>query len=503
MVFNLNAFLAFLISFSISFSFFYHSIYFVLIQGAGGSNGNLLFLASAQILSAYVNDTVSIDVEGNLNLRYSTGSSGDTAQLKAAQGLVVSSHFAFALQNMDINGGLVICCSGEYLLLRSRNGGVAVDNLGEDTAQSFNTQGQRSYVQQQHGASAFFARKYASLNSSTYSNAFVRVNAFIGLLAHEFLNSSLYSGDTRRTAYQYNLGDIAVGKASVAHSLANRAHGAFYQISSHSFEFSTSQVHIQMFRAISTCSDEGQVDIGAHYAGQLNFSFFGSFTQTLHSHAVGGEVNAFGLLKFFNHPVNNLLIEVIAAHMGITIGCFYFEYTIAYIQNGYIEGAAAQVIYHDGVVVGLVNAISQGCSSRLVDNTQYFQTGNFACVLSCLTLAIVEVCRNGNYCLGYLFTQISFSVSLQLLQNHCGNFFRRVFFIIDGYTIAALAHMTFNGADGSIRVRNCLAFCQLANQTLTIFSKANYGRGQTGTLLVSNNGGFAAFHYSNNRVSST
>ena len=56
---------------------------------------------------------------------------------------------------------------------------------------------------------------------------------------------------------------------------------------------------------------------------------------------------------------------------------------------------------------------------------------------------------------------------------------------------------------GSIRVGNSLALCQLTNQTLAIFSEANYGRGQTGAFLVSNNSRFAAFHYSNNRVSST
>ena len=258
-----------------------------------------------------------------------------------------------------------------------------------------------------------------------------------------------------------------------------------------------------MLRAVCACGDKRQVDVGAHNAGQLDLSLFSSLTQTLHSHTVGRKVDAFGFLEFVNHPVHNLFIKVIAAQMGITIGGLYLEYAVADIQDGYIESAAAKVINHDGVVVGLVNAIGQGCGSRLVNDTQNIKACDLACVLGCLTLAVVEICRNGDNCLGYGFAQVSFGVSLQLLQDHCGNFFRGIFFVVDGYPVAALAHMTLNGADGSVRVGNSLTLCQLANQTLAVFSKANYGRGQTAALLVGDDGGFAALHNCNNTICST
>ena len=436
-----------------------------------------MFFAGAKVFSAYVNDTVSIDVEGNFDFRNSTRCSRDAGQLEAAQSFVVCSHFTFALQNMDINGRLVICSGREYLFLRGRDGGVTVDNLGEYTAEGFNTQGQRSYIQQQYVAGTFFTGENAGLDSSTYCNAFVRVNSFVRLFAHECFNSSLYSRDTGRTADQDYFADIVCGKTCIAHSLTNRAHGAFNQICSHSFEFSTGQVHIQMFRAVSTCSDERQVDVGAHNAGQFDFSFFSSLTQTLHSHTVGRKVNAFGFLEFVNHPVHDFLIEVIAAQMSITVGCFYFEYAVADIQNGYIEGAAAEVIYHDGMVVGFINAVCQRSSGRLVDDTQNIKACNLACVFSSLTLAVIEVCRNSDNCLGYLFAQISFCISFQFLQNHCGNFFRGIFFVVDSYSVRAFAHVTFDGADGSVRVGNCLTFCQLTNKTLAVFSKAYNRRG--------------------------
>ena len=206
--------------------------------------------------------------------------------------------------------------------------------------------------------------------------------------------------------------------------------------------------------------------------------------------------------EFGNQPINDFLVEVVAAQMGVAVGSFYFEYAVTHFEDGYVEGTAAKVIYQYGVVIGFVDAVSKSCCGRFVDDTQYFETSNFTCVFSSLTLAVREVCRNSDNCLGYGFAQVFFCVTFQFLQNHCGNFFRRVFFAVDVNFVGS-THMTFNGAYSSVRVGNSLAFCQLTNKAFTAFGEANNGRGQAATFLVSNNGRFATFHNSNNRVSST
>ena len=188
--------------------------------------------------------------------------------------------------------------------------------------------------------------------------------------------------------------------------------------------------------------------------------------------------------------------------MGVAVSSQYFEYAIAHFEDGYVEGTAAKVIYQYSVVIGFVDTVCKSCCSRFVDDTQYFEASDFTSVFSSLTLAIREVCRNGDYCLMNGFTKIFFSVVFQFLQYHCGNFFRRVFLAVDFYFVGS-THMTFNGAYSSVRVGNSLAFCQLANKAFTVFGEANYGRGQAATFLVSDNSRFATFHNSNNRVSST
>ncbi|MPM47306.1 hypothetical protein SDC9_94015 [bioreactor metagenome] len=231
-----------------------------------------------------------------------------------------------------------------------------------------------------------------------------------------------------------------------------------------------------MFRAISTCSNERQVNVGSQNTGQFYFCFFCSFTQTLQSHTVNRKVYTGFFLKFANHPVHNTFIKVIAAKMSITICCFNFENAVAHLKDRNVESTAAKVINQNSVIVGFINTISQCRSSRFVDNTQNFQACYFASVFSCLTLAVAEVSRYSNNCLGYFFAQIFFSIFFQLLQNHRGNFFRRIFFIINCYFVIS-SHVTFNGTDSTVRIRNCLPFCQLSNQTLTGFRKANNRRG--------------------------
>ena len=135
----------------------------------------MLFLACAQILSGYIYNTVCIDIEGNLDLRYTTHCRRNTIQTELSKGLVVLCELSLALQNVDINGCLVISCSREDLALLSRNGCISLNQSGCDTTHCLNGQGQRSYIQQQDITCACIACQLTALDGSTQCNALVRV----------------------------------------------------------------------------------------------------------------------------------------------------------------------------------------------------------------------------------------------------------------------------------------------------------------------------------------
>ena len=257
-----------------------------------------------------------------------------------------------------------------------------------------------------------------------------------------------------------------------------------------------------MFRTCCIGRNERQVDIGRKDRRQFNLGFFCSFFQTLFCHFILREVNTGLALEFADHPVHDFIIKVIAAEVCIPVCSFYFEYAIAQFKDRYIECTTAKVEYENLAVAAFIQAISEGCSRRFIDDTKYVEAGDFTSIFRSLTLGIIEICRNGNDSLGDFFTEVAFRIFLQFLQDHGRDFLGCIFLALDIDSIV-FAHVTFNGRNRVFRVGNSLAFCQLANETFTGLGEANDRRCQSGTFCIRDNGRFAAFHNSYNRVCRT
>ena len=257
-----------------------------------------------------------------------------------------------------------------------------------------------------------------------------------------------------------------------------------------------------MLGAGSVRRDERQVDLAAHCAGQLDLCFLSSFLQALSGHFVLAQVDAVLGLERVRHPVDDALIEIIAAQVGITIGGQDLGHAVAHLNDGDIERAAAQIVDHDLLVFLFINAVCQRSGSGLVDDTLDVQARNGAGVLGCLTLAVVEVCRNGDDCIGDSLAQISLSISLQLLQDHSADLLGSVLLAVQGHLVVG-AHITLDGRNGVLRVGDGLTLCDLADQTVAGLGKADHGRGGAGTLRVCDDDGLAALHNSHAAVGST
>ncbi len=66
-----------------------------------GWHTSLLALAVTAVALTPLDDTVSVNVERKLNLRYPTACSWNASQLELAKRLIVGSHLAFALQYVN------------------------------------------------------------------------------------------------------------------------------------------------------------------------------------------------------------------------------------------------------------------------------------------------------------------------------------------------------------------------------------------------------------------
>lgn len=75
----------------------------------------LLLAPCALVLGGNVDDAVGVDVEGNLDLRNTSGSGGDSYQGELTQDLVVCCHLSLSLTHLDLHLSLPISCCGEDL----------------------------------------------------------------------------------------------------------------------------------------------------------------------------------------------------------------------------------------------------------------------------------------------------------------------------------------------------------------------------------------------------
>ncbi len=120
------------------------------------------------------------------------------------------------------------------------------------------------------------------------------------------------------------------------------------------------------------------------------------------------------LLEFGDDPVDDALVDVVAAQVRVAVGGFHFDDAVADFEDGDVEGAAAEVVNRDGFVLLLVETVGQRRGRGLIDDALDVEAGDLARVFGGLALRVVEVGRNGDHGFGDLLAQVGFSGFLQL-----------------------------------------------------------------------------------------
>ena len=164
---------------------------------------------------------------------------------------------------------------------------------------------------------------------------------------------------------------------------------------------------------LGTCgigSDERQIDVGLAHVGKLDFRFLRCLDKTLGAHFVRAQVDAVFAFKLGDHPIHYFFVEIVAAQMSVAVRRFNLEKSVGEFQNRYVEGTAAQVENQNRFVAVLVQTVGKRCRRRLVDDTLYVKSRDTPRIFCRLTLAVVEVCRNGDDRLGDGFAQIRLSI---------------------------------------------------------------------------------------------
>ena len=133
----------------VQFRLFPHSIDFVLAQTAAVCNFDALFTSSSFVTGRDFENAIGVNFKAHLDLRHPTRRRGNPRELELPETFVIPSHRPFPLERMDFHRGLTVGGSREGLSPAAGNGGVALDDFGEDFAQGFDAQRERRHIKQQ------------------------------------------------------------------------------------------------------------------------------------------------------------------------------------------------------------------------------------------------------------------------------------------------------------------------------------------------------------------
>ena len=160
---------------------------------------------------------------------------------------------------------------------------------------------------------------------------------------------------------------------------------------------------------------------------------------------------------------------------------------------------------------------------RLVDDTHDDHPGDASSILGGLALSVIKVGGDGNHGVCHLLTEISLGRLLHLNQNHGGNLLRsegllslsdihgdmglavlldhlkgEVFdVVLDGGLAPRATDQTLGVKDGVLGVGRQLVLGGISDETLALGGESDVGRGDTVTLVVSDDLNTAVLVYSN------
>src|SRR3989304_4552165 len=155
--------------------------------------------------------------------------------------------------------------------------------------------------------------------------------------------------------------------------LLQRADTALHQVGGQLLELRPRRHIVQMLGPGGVRGDERQVDRRLHDRGKFDLRPLGGLAQPLQGLAVLAQVDALLLAELVGQPVDDALVPVVTAQVRVAGGGFDLEDTLADLQDGHVERAAAQVEDEHRLRALLVQSVGQGGSGRLLDDAPHLQ----------------------------------------------------------------------------------------------------------------------------------
>ena len=290
---------------------------------------------------------------------------------------------------------------------------LRLDELREDAALRLDAERQRRHVEQEDVL--HLAAHDAGLDGGADGDDLVRVHALVRLLAEQLGDLLLHGRHAGHAADEHDVLDVGRGEPGVGDHLLRRPDRSLEQLRRQLEQLRARELHVEVLRALG---DERQVDLRRHRRGELDLRLLGGVVEPLERDRVLREVGAVVLLELRHEPVDDGLVEVVAAEVVVARRRLHVERPVAELEHGHVERAAAEVEDEDRLVGLLVEAVRERRGRGLVDDAEDVQAGDLAGVLRRLTLGVVEVRGDGDDGVRDLLAEVRLRVGLELLEDH-------------------------------------------------------------------------------------
>mmetsp|Transcript_36699 Transcript_36699/g.86040 ORF Transcript_36699/g.86040 Transcript_36699/m.86040 type:complete len:261 (+) Transcript_36699:761-1543(+) len=257
-------------------------------------------------------NAIAVHLKGDLDLRLATWCWRDAAELESAEQMIVPGQRPLTLEDLDVHRRLVVLVCGKDLRLLGRDDGVARDDLGHNTANRLDAQGERRGFQDEDLLA--LATQDSSLDSSTEGHRLIRVHSSVRLLPiEEILDELLHFGDTSRTAHEHDLVNLILLQARVLQRLLHWAQGLLEKVAAQLLEASAGECFREVDAVIERL--DLQTRLVPRAEGPLRLLHFPA--ELLHGTLVAGDVLPMLLLEELHEVLHDALVEVFSSKVCV------------------------------------------------------------------------------------------------------------------------------------------------------------------------------------------
>jgi len=199
----------------------------------------------------------------------------------------------------------------------------------------------------------------------------VRVDPLCGSLPNSSLTSAWIRGIRVWPPTEDDLVDPVGSQAGVLEGLAAGGDRALQDVLHHRLELRPRQLDRHVLRPGGVGVMKGRL-ISVSIVEESSILAFSeaSFRRCIAS--VLREVDPLVLLELGEEPVGDPLVDVVASEVGVAVGRLHLDDALAHLENRDVEGAAAEVVDGDRLVLLLVEAVGERRGGRLVDEALDF-----------------------------------------------------------------------------------------------------------------------------------